>query len=198
LIGGAFFHLLVESLEKAPALLVFKYALAGFVLFFALEKFLHWHHCHKNSCKEKKVLGLQNLFGDAIHNFIDGLVIVSAFAADVNLGLAVSLSVALYEIPQELGDFGVLLYSGFSKAKALFFNLFSAFLAIIGALAGYVLISQTESIIKFLLPLAAGGFIYIAASDLIPEINKEKNLKKSVLSIIFFLTAVFVMLMLKQ
>ncbi|MFO7807411.1 MAG: ZIP family metal transporter [Candidatus Moraniibacteriota bacterium] len=198
LIGGAFFHLLVESLEKSPALRVFEYAIIGFIIFFILEKILHWHHCHKKNCKEHKILGLQNLFGDGIHNFIDGLVIVSAFSVDVKLGVTVSLSVALHEIPQEISDFGVLLYSGFSKGKALLFNLLSAVLAVVGALAGYFLISRVDSLVQVLLPLAAGGFIYIAASDLIPEINKEKAPKRNILSFIFFLLAILMMLWLRE
>ncbi|MDZ7612138.1 MAG: ZIP family metal transporter [Candidatus Moranbacteria bacterium] len=198
LIGGAFFHLLVESLEKSAPLEVFKFTLVGFIVFFVLEKILHWHHCHKKDCQEKKILGIQNLVGDGAHNFIDGLIIVSAFAVDVNLGLTVTLSVMLHEIPQEISDFGVLLYSGFSKLKALAYNLLSALAAVAGVLAGHILISGTQSLVQILLPVTAGGFIYIAASDLIPEINKEKNLKKSILSFVFFLLAILMMLWLRH
>ncbi len=201
LLGGAFFHLLAESLEKSSSFTVFKYAFIGFSVFFILEKILHWHHCHnrnENSCGNKKILGLQNLIGDGVHNFIDGLIIVSAFAVNPGLGVAVTISVALHELPQELSDFGVLLYSGFSRGKALFYNLFSALFAVLGALMGYFFIQQSQELILFLIPFAAGGFIYIAASDLIPEINKEKSLRKSLLSFAFFILAVLMMIALRH
>jgi zinc and cadmium transporter len=194
LLGGAFFHLIPESLEKSSSSFVFQSVIIGFIVFFILEKILHWHHCQNNHCQEhKKVLGFQNLFGDALHNFIDGLIIISAFAVDFNLGLIATLSVILHEIPQEISDFGVLIYSGFSKAKALLYNLFSALFSILGVLIGYFLINSLDQIANFLIPIAAGGFIYIAASDLIPELNKERNWIKSILSLIFFILALITM-----
>jgi zinc and cadmium transporter len=194
LLGGAFFHLIPESLEKSSSSFVFQSVIIGFIVFFILEKILHWHHCQNNHCQEhKKVLGFQNLFGDALHNFIDGLIIVSAFAVDFNLGLITTLSVIVHEIPQEISDFGVLIYSGFSKAKALLYNLFSALFSILGVLIGYFLINSLDQIANFLIPIAAGGFIYIAASDLIPELNKERNWIKSILSLIFFILALITM-----
>lgn len=193
LMGGAFFHLIPESLENNIALNVFQSIILGFIIFFILEKILHWHHCRNNRCDKHKLLGFQNLAGDTLHNFIDGLIIVAAFSISPNLGIATTVSVALHEIPQEISDFGVLLYSGFSKTKAIIYNLLSAFFAILGALIGYLLILNTDQITQFLIPIAAGGFIYIAASDLIPEINKEENLFKSFLSLIFFVLALFIM-----
>lgn len=189
LMGGAFFHLIPESLENSPASTVFKFTITGFIIFFILEKILHWHHCQNQHCEEHKILGFQNLFGDALHNFIDGIIIVTAFLVDINLGIATALSVAFHEIPQEISDFGVLIYSGFSRSKAIFYNLVSAFFAVIGALFGYLLISNVEQISQWLIPITAGGFIYISASDLIPEINKERNPLKSFLSLFFFILA---------
>ncbi len=193
LLGGAFFHLIPESLEKDLPAFVFQATMLGFILFFILEKVLHWHHCQNQHCDEHKILGFQNLFGDALHNFIDGIVIVAAFSVDTNLGIVTTLSVALHEIPQEISDFGVLLYSGFSKQKAILYNLFSALFAILGALLGYLVILNTEQITQWLIPITAGGFIYIAASDLIPELNKEKAFAKSLLSLMFFILALLVM-----
>lgn len=197
LLGGAFFHLLPEALENAEALGVFEVVLVGFLLFFILERVLRWHHCHKMDCDTHKILGYQNLVGDGVHNFIDGLIIISAFFVDMSLGFAVTLSVILHEIPQEIGDFGVLLYSGFSKTKAIVFNLLSALFSIVGVLVGFVLITRIESVVSLLLPFAAGGFMYIAASDLIPELHREKNVKKSLIASIFFALAILFMLGLK-
>lgn len=197
LIGGAFFHLLPESLEVMDSLTVFKVVLVGFVAFYLTERILLWHHCHDANCETHKILGYQNIIGDGVHNFIDGLIIVSSFSVSPALGIAVTLSVLLHETPQEIGDFGVLIYSGFSKTKALMFNLLSALLAIVGVLVGYFLIGRTEIIIQYLLPFAAGGFIYIGASDLIPELHREKNRKKSLISFVFFIIAILFMLFLK-
>lgn len=194
LMGGAFFHLLPESLEGAsePANIL-QIAVLGFVVFYILERILRWHHCHDEDCEVHKILGYQNLFGDGLHNFLDGLIIVSSFFIDVKLGLAVTLSVALHEIPQEISDFGVLLYSGFSRLKAVAYNLASALLSVAGALIGFFLIEHTENIAKLLLPFAAGGFIYIAASDMIPELHKERDLKKSTAAFLFFVLAIAMM-----
>ena len=195
LMGGAFFHLIPESLLENPAPMVLKSVLVGFILFFVIEKLLHWHHCRNHNCEKHpaKVLGIQNLAGDTLHNFIDGLVIIAAFSIDSGLGIATTLSVALHEIPQEISDFGVLIYSGFSKTKAIVYNLASALFAVLGVLVGFVLISSIDRLTNFLIPIAAGGFIYIAASDLIPEINKEKNVLKSFFSLAFFVLALLMM-----
>jgi len=193
LMGGAFFHLIPEALEINKTDAVFQFTILGFIIFFTLEKVLHWHHCQNQKCDKHKILGIQNLAGDSLHNFIDGLIIIAAFSVNPSLGVATTLSVALHEIPQEISDFGVLLYSGFSKRKAILYNLLSALFAIVGTLVGYFLISNIGQATQWLIPIAAGGFIYIAASDLIPEINKEKNIFKSTFSLIFFVLALFVM-----
>lgn len=194
LMGGAFFHLLPESLEKNENVQdVFRVVIIGFVVFYIMERILRWHHCHDEKCETHKVIGYQNLLGDGVHNFLDGLIIISAFYIDKNLGIAVSISVALHEIPQEISDFGVLLYSGFSRSKAIYYNLISSTLAILGAIAGFMLIEKTDAIAQFLLPFAAGGFIYISASDMIPELHKEKNLKKSFIAFLFFISAIIMM-----
>jgi zinc and cadmium transporter len=194
LLGGAFLHLLPEALEESDSIQqVFQLALGGFILFFVLERVLLWHHCHEEHCEIHHLLGYQNLVGDGLHNFIDGLVLIAAFSVSTELGLVATLAVVLHEVPQEIGDFAVLLYSGFSRTKAVVFNLISASLALLGVLAGFFLLDKIPQLVAILLPLAAGGFIYIAAADLIPELHREKSLKKSLTALGLFLLALVVM-----
>lgn len=192
LLGGAFFHLLPEALDISLSLNVFVFLIAGFCMFFMLEKVLYWRHCHEGKC-EIHVFTYLNLIGDAIHNFLDGLVIASAFVINAGVGVASTLAIISHEIPQELGDFGILIYGGFTKKKAVVFNFISALLAIVGALVGYFLTSQVTDFALYLLPFAAGGFIYIASSDLIPELHKETDKKRSMISFLFFLVGLAVM-----
>ena len=192
LLGGAFFHLLPEAIHELGADLALQVSLGSFLLFFLVEKILHWRHCHKPGCKIHS-FGFMNLIGDAIHNFIDGLVIAGAFAIDLRLGLITTLSIGLHELPQEIGDFGVLIHAGFSKARALFFNFMSASTVILGAVVGYYLSHAVAPVSALLLALAAGGFLYIAASDLLPELRQEKSLRKVMAS--FFVLLVGISLM---
>lgn len=141
--------------------------------------------------------GYMNLIGDGVHNFIDGLIIAAAFLLNIKLGLVTTLAVALHEIPQEIGDFGVLLYSGWKKKKALIANFLTALTVVAGGLFGYFLAGKIDNLILFLMPFAAGGFLYIAASDLMPEIRKEPSLKKSLASFLIFLLGVLFMFLLK-
>lgn len=198
LMGGAFFHLLPESLEVQgyDALRIFVYLLIGFCLFFIFERILHWHHCHDGECPVH-MFGYMNLLGDVVHNTIDGIIIVSTFMVSPALGVPVAISIILHELPQEIGDLGVLLKAGFSKAKALMYNFFIALMVIVGVFLGYLLINYVDNITNFLLPFAAGGFIYVAASDLVPELHKEKRLSRSLLSFVVFLIALTFMYFLK-
>lgn len=199
LMGGAFFHLMPEAIEESSEPInVFIYVLVGFGLFFLIERFLLWHHCHDRECKERQHLGYINLIGDAVHNTIDGIIIISSFLVSVELGIIVTLSIIFHEVPQELGDFGVLLYSGLKKAKALILNYFVAAFVIFGVIIGYFLINWIETLVIFLLPAAAGGFIYIAASDLIPELHKQTKTKQSIISFVIFVFALILMYGLKQ
>lgn len=197
LIGGAFLHILPEALEKAKSTVVFYYLILGIVLFFLMEKYLHWRHCHNGVC-EIHAFTYLNLVGDGFHNFIDGMVIAASFIVSLKLGIVTTLAVILHEIPQELGDFGVLVYGGFSKQKALVYNFISALMAIFGAIIGYFISDFAKGFSNFILPLTAGGFIYIASSDLIPEIHKEKNLRRSNLAFIAFLLGIILMALAKQ
>jgi len=196
LMGGAFIHLLPEAQEKYRDGNMFLIVLLSFIFFFFVEKLLHWRHCHKGKC-EIHTFGYMNLFGDAVHNFIDGLVIAATFLTDIKLGIATSLAVFLHEIPQEIGDFGVLLYSGFGRKKAIISNFLVALTAVLGGLIGYFLSFSIDRFTTYLLPFTAGGFIYIAASDLMPEIRKETNLKKSLVSFAVFIVGILLMFLVK-
>jgi len=194
--GGAFLHILPEAAEEIEAEKLYLIVLASFIFFFFMEKLLHWRHCHKNNCSIHS-FGYINLFGDSVHNFIDGLVIASTFAVDVKLGFATTLAIALHEIPQEVGDFGVLIHAGFNKMRALVINYVVALAVVLGGIVGYFISSSVGSIIPSLLPFAAGGFIYIAASDLMPEIRKEPDMKRSISSFLVFILGILFMYALK-
>ncbi|MDD5144829.1 MAG: ZIP family metal transporter [Candidatus Pacebacteria bacterium] len=192
LMGGAFLHLIPEAAENLPIDKVLILVLFSFVIFYLIEKTLHWRHCHKGECKVH-TFGNMSLIGDSIHNFIDGLIIAATFVTDINLGIATSIAIALHEIPQEIGDFGVLLYAGYKKGRALALNFLVALTVAAGGLAGYFLSFHVLKITDYLLPFAAGGFLYISTSDLIPEIRKESNLRKSIISFGFFLLGLAIM-----
>lgn len=193
LIGGAFLHLIPESLEHAHhATEIFIWVIAGFTMFFVLEKYLYWRHCHDSECTIHAFSYL-NLIGDAIHNFIDGLIIGGSFFINPSIGWITTMSIVLHEIPQELGDFGVLIYGGFNKYKALLYNFLSALTAIIGTILGYYFAVHLEGFSHILLPFAAGGFIYIAGSDLIPELHEVKNRSQSLQTMLTFILGILFM-----
>jgi len=200
LMGGAFLHLLPEALEKAGSHEIFQtlflYVLIGFSLFFIIEKVLHWRHCHKGKC-DVHTFAYMNLFGEAVHNFIDGLIIAASFVVSIPLGITTTLAVALHEIPQEIGDFGVLVYGGFTKSRALCLNFLIALAAVAGGISGFFLSTTIESSVLFLLPFAAGGFIYIAASDLVPEIRKETRIGRALLNFGIFILGIIIMFIVK-
>ncbi|MFC1870080.1 ZIP family metal transporter [Chloroflexota bacterium] len=197
LLGGAFLHLIPEAVSELGANLnIFLYLLLGFCLFFVLEQFLHWRHQHDETHGVKPFTYLI-LVSDSVHNFIDGLVIAASFVVSYPVGIATSLAVALHEIPQELGDFGVLVYGGFGKSRALIFNYISALTAIAGGIIGYFVSSVMQASIVYLLPFAAGNFIYIAAADLIPEIKHSVSLRRSLIHFCVFLAGIGVMLIVK-
>ncbi|MDD2688963.1 MAG: ZIP family metal transporter [Candidatus Omnitrophica bacterium] len=189
LIGGAFLHLIPEAAEKSGHSEVYLFVIVGFILFFILEKYLHWRHCHKGKC-EIHTFTYLNLIGDGAHNFIDGLIIGSAFVVNINFGIATSFAIIMHEIPQEIGDFGVLVYGGLNKNKALFYNFLSALTAILGTIIGFVLANTSAVFLKLLMPVAAGGFIYIASCDLIPELHKQQDIKKASLAMAVFILGV--------
>jgi len=195
LIGGAFFHLLPEASVEIGEI-VWQLVVVGIVFFFIMEKFLYWRHCHDGKCPTHMYVYL-NLIGDGIHNFIDGTVIAASFLISYHLGFATTLAVIFHEIPQELGDFGVLVYGGFARMKALAYNFVSALTAVAGALITYYLASYVQNLTPLLVPFAAGGFIYIAATDLMPELHKRTQAKESFVQLLFILTGIGLMAALK-
>ena len=173
LLGGAFFHLIpaaIANLGNQPA--VYLWVVAGFTLFLALEQFLHWHHCHR-APSEHRPLTYLILIADGVHNFLGGLAVAAAFLIDIKIGISAWLAAAAHEIPQELGDFGILIHGGWKKQRALLYNFLSALIFLIGGLVTYTVSANID--VTYLLPFAAGNFIYIAAADLIPEIKHEDN-----------------------
>jgi len=193
MLGAAFLHLIPESLS-AQSETAFVAILVGILAFFLLEKFL-WRHCHERECPIHTFAYL-NLLGDAVHNFIDGVVIAASFIASVPLGTATTLAVIAHEIPQEIGDFGIIVYGGFSKAKALFYNFLTATIAIFAATLMYFFAPFLPSL-EYLLAFAAGGFIYIATTDLIPELHKETKPSKSAAQFLLLLLGITLMWVLK-
>lgn len=200
LLGDAFIHLLPEAVEKSGFSLPTSLSiLGGIAIFLVLEKIIHWQHCHTNILEEKHIhpFAYTNLVGDALHNFLDGIIIAAAYFASVPAGIATTLAVVFHEIPQEIGDFAVLLHAGFSKGKALLLNLASALFAILGTALTFLLTSSIENLQLFLIPIAAGGFIYIAGSDLIPELHKHsEKISQSILQILAFLVGIAIMFLL--
>jgi len=191
LIGAAFLHLLPEALEETSHS-VLQLVVTGIVFFFIMEKFLYWRHCHDGKCPIH-IFAYLNLIGDGIHNFVDGITIAASFLISYSLGFTTTLAVVFHEIPQELGDFGVLLYGGFGKKKALTYNFISALTAVVGALVTYFLASYIQGLAQFLVPFAAGGFIYIAATDLMPELHKRTQAKESLIQLLTLLTGIGLM-----
>jgi zinc and cadmium transporter len=173
----------------------FAWILGGFAVFFALEQFLHWHHCHRATATCKKPLTYLILIGDGLHNFIGGLAIAGTFLVDIRLGVMAWLAAAAHEIPQELGDFGVLVHGGWEKRKALLFNVLSAQTFLFGGLVAYGAAFTID--VSFLIPFAAGNFIYIGASDLIPEIKEHQNLAANVQNFLAFMAGISLMLLIK-
>ncbi len=188
LLSTVFMDFLPEIFSHKYTLGIALYFLLGFLVMFILEKFVHFQHNQKFEETESGHghaynLAPINLIGDGIHNFLDGLVIAGSYAVNVGLGIAATISIIFHEIPQEIADFGVLLYSGMSKKKALIFNFLSAATAIMGTIVGLVLVNKLSGFNEFIIPFAAGNFIYIAASNLIPQLHRQHNLKDSLLHI---------------
>jgi zinc and cadmium transporter len=175
LIGGALLHMIPAALDGGvSAATTLVWVLAGFVVFFALEQFLHWHHCHRASTSCRRPLTYLILVGDGLHNFLGGLAVASTFLADIRLGIATWLAAAAHEVPQELGDFAVLVHGGWEPKKALLFNWLSGLTFLLGGLITYLAAAQSD--VFFLVPFAAGNFLYIGASDLVPEVNRHERL----------------------
>jgi zinc and cadmium transporter len=182
LLAAVFFHLLPEAVEafEEPST-AFNIVLASILAFFAIERVIHYHHCScedKDKGHKKTHLIVNNLIGDGLHNFVDGVIIASAFIVDVRLGIGTTIAVALHEIPQEVSDFSILVYAGLSKMKAIMYNLLFGLTSVLGVILVFVFSDKIENIVPVLIAIAAGNFIYLAMADLVPELHHEDNPKR--------------------
>ncbi len=195
LLGGAFIHLLPEAFASdLDTLTVSGSVLSGIVLFFVLEKFLRWRHCHHETTEDHvHPVVPMNIFGDAMHNFIDGILIGVSYAVSIPMGFATTVAVLLHEIPQEIGDFGILVHGGLTVRKALIFNFAISLTSFIGVVLALMIGSSVENFALYLLPLTAGGFIYIAGSDLIPELHDNTDVTSSIIQLLALLCGIAIM-----
>jgi len=198
LLGDAFIHLIPEAFDKfSNTTLIGILLISGILLFFIIEKFLHWHH-HGEDKEENHIhpVGKLILFTDGFHNLIDGIIIGVSFLISPHVGIATTLAVVLHEIPQEIGDFAVLVHSGYTKEKALWLNFLSALTAILGLVMAFVFSGIAEIFVLWVIPIAAGGFIYIAVADLIPELHKTTKIKQSAIQLFAALFGILLMFLL--
>ena len=200
LLGDVFIHLIPEVAETGFGVSAALSLLAGIFVFFVFEKIIHWRHnhipLHLDHTQHTHPLAVMNLFGDLVHNFIDGLILGASYLASIPVGLATTVAVILHEIPQEIGDFGILLHAGLSRSRALCYNFLTALGALAGAVLSLILNAWLTNITAFLIPFAAGSFIYIAGADLIPELHKEVEAGKSVLQLLWFVLGIGIMMLL--
>ncbi|MGQ9618572.1 MAG: ZIP family metal transporter [Candidatus Aminicenantia bacterium] len=196
LMGGAFFHLIPESLESLESTyLPMGLVICGIFLFLLLEQMVRWRHCHDYDCPVHAFAYL-NLIGDGLHNFIDGIAIASAYLIEPRLGVSTTIAILFHEIPQELGDFGVLIYGGFKKSKALIFNFISSLTALIGGIGTFYFSKIVKTFELYIPSIAAGGFLYIALSDLIPEFHRGKS-KNFFLNLSLTIVGILTMILLR-
>lgn len=200
LLGDAFIHLIPESFELAEnGPFVSGLIIGGILLFFLIEKVLHWHHHYAHGGETDSGIhptGKLVIFSDGIHNMLDGLIIGASYMVSIEVGIASTVAIILHEIPQEIGDFGVLIHSGYSRARALWYNFLSALSAFVGVAIALFGVGTSKSLETWILPIAAGGFIYIAMGDLIPELQKEKSPWNSFLQLAAVLAGIGSMLLL--
>jgi zinc and cadmium transporter len=196
LLGGAFFHMLPASFAAGMRdMTVYVLVLAGFAVFFGLEQFLHWHHCHRAESECRKPLTYLILIGDGLHNFLGGLAVAGTFLIDIRLGIVTWLAAAAHEVPQELGDFGVLVHGGWPKRQALFYNLLSALTFLLGGIIAYLASFRLD--VSFLVPFAAGNFLYIGAADLIPEVRAHADWRANFIHFAAFIAGVALLLLVR-
>ncbi len=198
LLGDVFLHLLPELVAEGHFTAMSSiYILFGILFFFILEKILHWRHCHLSATKSHThPLAFMNLVGDTVHNFIDGILIAASYMLSIPVGIATTIAVIMHEIPQEMGDFGVLLHSGMKVKKALLFNFLSALTSVIGAVIILWFGVNNQEFLKIIIPITIGGFLYIANSDLIPELHKDVKVKNSIIQLISFIVGIGIMFLL--
>lgn len=187
LLGTAFFDLLPEATEHAPL-----WSLIGILIFFLMERFIHHHHSHNNNPEEKKAIIPLVVMGDIIHNFTDGIAIAATFLISVPLGIMTSLAVAAHEIPQEIGDFGIMLHRGMPRKRVLLVNFYSSLAAMVGAILTFIYKDQIAGFLPLILAVTSGFFIYIALANLIPEIHNRDNQRVAFWETVMLLLGVIV------
>lgn len=188
--GAAFLGLIPHALAHLPAEPVLSGVLAGIVLFFILEKIVVWRHCHEANCEAHGRPGPLILIGDAFHNFVDGVAIAAAFVASLPLGITTSLAIIAHELPQEVGDFAILLEHGYSRRKAFMYNILSSLSTLPGALLAYLFLAQAQQVTPYVMTLSAASFIYIAVADLIPNLHRHTALLQSARQLTFLLVGI--------
>lgn len=196
LLGSALLGLIPEATETIGLEAVVEWVLIGILFFFVLEKIILWRTCHNNDCeRQNHAAAPMIIIGDAFHNAIDGVVIAASFLTSVELGVFVTISVVLHEIPQELGDFGILIKSGYSRKKALFYNLLSGSSSLIAGISAYFLLDVVQNYIPYVIAIAASSFLYVSMADLIPEMHKETKPRESAIQIIMILIGVSIIML---
>jgi zinc and cadmium transporter len=190
LLGAAFLGLLPHALETAPPLAVLGTVLGGMVVFFVLEKLVIWRHCHDGECAVHGAAAPLILVGDTLHNFADGVVIAAAFLAGTSLGIATTVAVIAHELPQELGDFAILLDSGYSRARALALNALSGLASLAGALLAYGALEAIRGALPYVLALSAASFLYIATADLIPGLHRRPGATEGLSQVLLLLAGI--------
>ncbi|OGO79918.1 MAG: ZIP zinc transporter [Chloroflexi bacterium RIFOXYD12_FULL_57_15] len=190
LLGAAFLGLLQHALEHAPAASILSTVLVGILAFFLLEKIVIWRHCHNAECEKHATAGILLLIGDALHNFIDGIAIAAAFVASIPIGMTTALAVFAHEFPQEVGDFAILLESGYSRRRALVYNMLSSLSTLPGAVLAYYFLMEVQEFTANIMALSAASFIYIAIADLIPSLHRQSDLKHAVSQFVFIIAGI--------
>ena len=185
LLAASLLDLFPEALERLPLERVVGALLGGILLFFLLEKLVIWRHCHDGECESHHAAAPMILIGDAVHNFLDGVVVAAAFLVSVPLGITTTIAVVSHELPQEVGDFAILLEAGYSRRKALFWNLASGAATLAGGLLAYLFLRSFEFILPYVMAVAAASFLYIAMSDLVPHLHKQTYLRHGVRQVFF-------------
>ncbi len=193
MISASFLEILPEAFQDGDAPTMLLFTLIGFVIFYVLERSLILYHCHQDNCQVHTSSWLI-IIGDTLHNFLDGLAVAASFLAGASIGLVTTLAIIIHEIPQEIGDFGVLMHAGYSRKKALLFNLLSAGAGVLGGVGGYFLLERYANSLPYLLALTAGGFFYIGAADLLPQTHKLAERKLMLKRSALFLAGIILLL----
>jgi zinc and cadmium transporter len=199
MLGASFFDVLPESIDIFGKN-TFLYALVGILIFFMVERYIHWHHCHRCHEKHEKIQPsvYLNLIGDCVHNFIDGTIIAASFLTNLQLGIISTIAIASHEIPQEMGDFAIIVKGGLKPKKGLFYNLLSALLCVIGGLVAIFFVNISQSVRPILLSIAGGGFIYLSLVDIVPDLHKEIKTQTIVIEGFSLLMGILVMFFLTK